>query len=30
YIHGRNDLIEKGYDELTGKHYYKLYYDEEA
>ena len=30
YIHGRNDLIEKGYDERTGKHFYKLYYDEEA
>jgi hypothetical protein len=29
YIHGRKDLIEKGYDELTGKHFYKLYYDEE-
>jgi hypothetical protein len=30
YIHGRKDLIEKGYDELTGKQYYKLYFDEEA
>jgi hypothetical protein len=30
YIHGRKDLIEKGYDEMTGKHYYKLYFDEEA
>jgi hypothetical protein len=30
YIHGRKDLIEKGYDELTGKNYYKLYFDEEA
>lgn len=30
YIHGRNDLIEKGYDELTGKNFYKLYYDEEG
>lgn len=30
YIHGRKDLIEKGYDELTGKHYYKIYFDEEA
>ncbi len=29
YIHGRKDLIEKGYDELTGKHYYKLFFDEE-
>jgi hypothetical protein len=30
YIHGRKDLIEKGYDELSGKHYYKIYFDEEA
>ena len=30
YIHGRKDLIEKGYDEMTGKHYYKLFFDEEA
>ena len=30
YIHGRNDLIEKGYDERTGKHFYKLYFDEEG
>lgn len=30
YIHGRRDLIEKGYDEMTGKKYYKLYFDEEA
>lgn len=30
YIHGRKDLIEKGYDERTGKHFYKLYFDEEA
>ncbi len=29
YIHGRKDLMEKGYDERTGKHYYKLYFDEE-
>jgi hypothetical protein len=29
YVHGRRDLIEKGYDETTGKHYYKLYFDEE-
>lgn len=29
YIHGRKDLIEKGYDERTGKHYYKLFFDEE-
>ncbi len=30
YIHGRKDLIEKGFDEMTGKHFYKLYFDEEA
>ena len=30
YIHGRRDLIEKGYDEMSGKKYYKLFYDEEA
>lgn len=30
YIHGRKDLIEKGYDEQTGKHFYKLYFDEET
>lgn len=30
YIHGRRDLIERGYDEQTGKHFYKIYFDEEA
>jgi hypothetical protein len=30
YIHGRKDLIERGYDELTGKKFYKLYFDEES
>jgi hypothetical protein len=30
YIHGRRDLIEKGYDERTGKHFYKLYFEEES
>ncbi|TDH25591.1 nucleoid-associated protein [Segetibacter sp. 3557_3] len=30
YIHGRKDLIEKGYDEMKGKHFYKLYFDEES
>lgn len=30
YIHGRRDLIEKGYDEMSGKKYYKLFFDEEA
>ncbi|HNP23402.1 MAG TPA: nucleoid-associated protein [Panacibacter sp.] len=29
YIHGRRDLIEKGYDESTGQKYYKLYFEEE-
>jgi len=29
YIHGRKDLIEKGYDEMSGKNFYKLYFDEE-
>ncbi|MBX3257390.1 MAG: nucleoid-associated protein [Chitinophagaceae bacterium] len=29
YIHGRRDLIEKGVDEMTGKKFYKLYFDEE-
>lgn len=30
YIHGRRDLMEKGYDEYTSKQYYKLYFDEES
>ena len=30
YIHGRRDLIEKGYDEISGKYYYKLFFEEEA
>jgi hypothetical protein len=29
YIHGRRDLIEKGIDEITGKKYYKIYFEEE-
>ena len=29
YIHGDRSLIEKGYDETTGKSYYKIYFDEE-
>lgn len=29
YIHGNKDMIEKGYDEHTGMHYYKLYFREE-
>ncbi|RXK81029.1 nucleoid-associated protein [Filimonas effusa] len=30
YIHGRRDLIEKGIDEMSGKKYYKLLFDEES
>jgi hypothetical protein len=30
YIHGDKSLIEKGYDEATGKSYYKIYFDEES
>lgn len=30
YIHGRKDLMEKGYDENTGKQFYKLYFDQES
>ncbi len=30
YIHGRRDLIERGYDEMTQKKYYKLYFEEET
>lgn len=29
YIHGNTDLIEQGYDEITGKKFYKIYYDTE-
>lgn len=29
YIHGDKDLIERGYDEAVGKHYYKIYFDKE-
>lgn len=29
YVHGNRDLIEKGYDEQTGLHYYKIYFEEE-
>jgi hypothetical protein len=29
YIHGDKSLIEKGFDERTGKNYYKIYFDEE-
>lgn len=30
YVHGDRDLIEKGYDEAVGKHYYKIYFDNET
>jgi hypothetical protein len=30
YIHGRRDLVERGYDEVAQKSFYKLYYDEES
>ena len=30
YIHGNTNLIEKGYDEHVGKHFYKIYFDEES
>lgn len=30
YIHGRRDLIERGIDEMSGKKFYKLYFDEES
>lgn len=29
YIHGDTNLIEKGYDEKKGKHYYKIYFEQE-
>jgi hypothetical protein len=30
YVHGNRELIEKGYDEVTGMNYYKVYFKEEA
>lgn len=30
YIHGARERIERGYDEVTGLNYYKLYYEEES
>jgi hypothetical protein len=30
YIHGDKSLIEKGYDEETGKNFYKIFFDEES
>lgn len=29
YVHGRRDLIERGFDDDKGKKYYKVYFDEE-
>lgn len=29
YVHGRRDLIERGFDESKGKKYYKVYFDDE-
>ena len=29
YVHGRRDLIERGFDEEKGKPFYKIYYDQE-
>ncbi|RYF96679.1 MAG: nucleoid-associated protein, partial [Chitinophagaceae bacterium] len=29
YIHGRRDLMERGYDEMSQKKYYKIYFEEE-
>ena len=30
YIHGNRQLIEKGFDPETNKHFYKLYFDQET
>ena len=30
YIHGNRELIEKGYDETRGEHFYKIYFKEES
>lgn len=30
YIHGRRELIEKGFDNHLGKNFYKLFFDEET
>jgi len=29
YIHGKREMIEKGFDEISGMHFYKLFYKEE-
>jgi hypothetical protein len=30
YVHGQRQEIERGYDEVRGKSYYKLYFDQES
>jgi len=30
YIHGNKQLIEKGFDEIANKHFYKIYFDQES
>ena len=30
YIHGNKQLIEKGFDEVANKHFYKIYFDQET
>lgn len=30
YIHGDRELIEKGFDEVTNRHFYKIYFDQES
>lgn len=30
YIHGNRELIEKGFDEVTGRNFYKIYFDQES
>ena len=30
YIHGNRELIEKGFDEIRNRHYYKIYFDQES
>lgn len=30
YIHGNKQLIEKGFDEVANKHFYKIYFDQES
>jgi hypothetical protein len=29
YVHGRRDLIERGFDDDKGKKYYKVFFDDE-